>query len=356
MPFKRPTLAELATESQQDLAARLGAFGRLRRNVLDVLARVWAGLAHGLYGYIGWLAKQLFPQTAESWYLDRHAAWWGIFRKPAAKSRGQVVFSGQFDSEVPAGAVMTNQSGLRWLTEEGGRILEDGTLTLPVKAETGGAASDLQAGIKLSLISPYSGVSPEAVVENDGITGGADQETDQQLRARLLERVQEPPQGGTVSDYVSWAKAVPGVTRAWAYGGRLGPGTVSVTFLCDGEADPIPSADKVTEVQAYLNDPVRRPITADVVAYAPVAAPVNIVITNLNPDTEAVRANVTGEIYSLFTRESMPGGTILISHLREVISQAAGEEDHILTQPTGNLSVGIDSILTVGEVTFETLA
>ncbi|MDR1656122.1 MAG: baseplate J/gp47 family protein [Deltaproteobacteria bacterium] len=353
MPFNRPSLADLATEAQHDLAARLGAFGRLRRNVIDVLARVWAGLTHGLYGYIAYLAKQMFPQTAETYYLDRHSSWWGIYRKSPARARGLVIFTGIYDSEIPAGAVMADQSGNRWATEAGGRIGLDETLTLLVRAEAGGTAFNLEPGVKLNLISPYSGVNSEAEVGEDGVTGGAGIETDAELRSRLLERVQEPPQGGTEHDYVAWAKAVDGVTRAWAYGARLGPGTVSVTFVCDGQsAGIIPSAEKVAEVQAYLDDPVRRPITADVIVYAPVASFVDVTISGLMPDTDTVRDAVVGELQALFTREGVPGGSILLSHCREVISQAAGEYDHVLVTPTQNLTPAANAILTLGDVTF----
>ena len=353
MPFKRPTLPELANEAQQDLAARLNAFGRLRRNVIDVLARVWAGLANGLYGYIGYLAKQLFQMTAESFYLDRKATWWGINRKGSAKAIGQAHFTGVAGSDVPAGALLSSTGGQRFVTQEGGTLSADGRLSLTIKAESGGAASNLDPGVKLRLINPYGGVKPEATVGEEGVSGGVDSESDDQLRARLLERVQEPPQGGTAHDYVAWAKEVDGVSRAWAYGTLLGPGTVSVTFVCDDQSDPIPTPEKVAEVQAYLNDPIRRPITADVVVYQLQPFPVPITIQGLDPDTEAVRAEVVKELAAMFTREAEPGEKILVSHIREAISHANGEYDHVLVSPEGNLIPGVGHLPVLGEVLFE---
>jgi uncharacterized phage protein gp47/JayE len=356
MPFKRPTLPELASEAQEDLAARMGAFGRLRRNVIDVLARVWAGLAHGLYGYIGYLAKQLFPQTAETYYLDRHSSWWGIYRKGSSKAMGRVTFSGTPNSDVPTGALMNAKGGQRYEVIEGGSIGTEGSVTLLVKAEAGGLASNLEPGVKVSLISPYSGVKPEAVVtageDGQGLVGGADSESDDLLRARLIDRVQLPPQGGTAHDYEAWAKEVDGVTRAWAYGGRLGPGTVSVTFVCDNLDNPIPSAAKVAEVQKYLNDPIRRPITADIVVSQLTAYPVNINIQGLTPDTEKVREDVIKELTSLFIRESVPGGRIYISHIREAVSQAKGEFDHSILAPTEDVNPDINKLPVLGVVTF----
>ncbi|SDH88285.1 hypothetical protein, partial [Roseospirillum parvum] len=60
MPFDRPTLPELVTTTEADLTSRLGTTAaRLRVGVVDVLARVWAGGVHGLYGYLAWIARQV---------------------------------------------------------------------------------------------------------------------------------------------------------------------------------------------------------------------------------------------------------------------------------------------------------
>ncbi|MBI4800443.1 MAG: baseplate J/gp47 family protein, partial [Desulfarculus sp.] len=99
-----------------------------------------------------------------------------------------------------------------------------------------------------------------------GLTGGADQEADAALLARLLYRIQTPPQGGAGSDYIRWALEVPGVTRAYVYPRRLGAGSVGLTVLMDDAAyGPIPSAEDVARVQAYIDEvdqtghPFRRP-------------------------------------------------------------------------------------------------
>jgi uncharacterized phage protein gp47/JayE len=353
MPFNRPTITELAREAENDLASRLGAFGRLRRNVINVLARVWAGLAHGIYAFIQWISRQVLPMTAESQYLDMHGSWWGIRRKGAARANGQAIFTGLVGSNVLVGTILSSQDGGRYLTTVGGQIDDDGEINLPIEAELGGAVYDLGPGVKLSLISPQSGVNSEAEIDADGVIGGAAVETDDQLRERLLARVQEPPQGGTLHDYVAWAKAVPGVTRAWAYGNLLGPGTVGLTFVNDGATDIIPSNVLVNQVQSYLEDPIRKPITADIIVYAPVPQTVDVTIGGLSPDTDKIREAVTAELAALWARETYPGGTLLISHVREVISQAAGENDHTLISPTENIVPNnLTAILILGEVNF----
>ena len=65
------------------------------------------------------------------------------------------------------------------------------------------------------------------------LTGGTDDETDDQpARPHPGSRIQNPPMGGSQADYVAWALAVPGVTRAWA-APEQGTGTITVRFLMD---------------------------------------------------------------------------------------------------------------------------
>jgi len=352
MPYARPTLNQLAQEAEADLAARLGAAERPRRNVLTVLARVWAALAHGLYGFVAWLARQMMPYTATEEHLEQHAAWWGVFRKPEARSQGRVLFEGSLGGRIEAGVLLLGENGRKYQTNEAGKIDDAGEISLPVKALEGGPGSDLPAGAILGLISPQTGLKSQARVAPGGLTGGAEAEDDKRLRERLLNRVQEPPQGGNANDYRAWALAVPGVTRAWAYGNMFGPGAVGVTVVCDAAEDIIPGPELIAEVQAYLDDPARKPITADVIVFAPTPKPQTVVVSGLEPDTARVRYAVEAELAALFIREAVPGRHILVSHIREAISVAAGEYDHRLISPLDDLQAGPTELLTLGAVDF----
>lgn len=158
------------------------------------------------------------------------------------------------------------------------------------------------------------------------LTGGADIEDDDSLRTRLLERIQQPPQGGSASDYIAWAKEVPGVTRAWCYPGEMGDGTVSVRFVRDDDANLIPDVNEVASVQAYIEEV--RPTTAHLFVVAPIALPVAFQI-QLVPASVSAKAAVEAGLRDLLLREAVPEGgsgegKILRTHLSEAISLAAG--------------------------------
>ncbi len=351
MPFTRPTLDELHQRIKADIQAHLpGADLELRRGNLGVLAKVHAGAQHTIYGYLDRQARQLMPDTAEAEFLERHAGIWGVTRKPAAKARGQVRFTGGEGALIPAGTELRRSDDRRYATDQETAI-SGGQALAPASALEPGAEGDTAAGASLRLVGYLPGVDAAASVESEGLAGGADPESDDSLRQRILARIQQPPAGGAQHDYVAWALAVPGIARAYCYPQRMGLGTVGLAVLAhDGQGGwTIPDQAAVDAVAQQVEE--LRPVTAEVYVFAPQAAPLDFDI-RVAPDTSAVRAAVEAELADLIQRESEPEGTILISHVREAISIAAGEYDHNLISPTENISAAAGEIITMGQVTW----
>ncbi|WP_303763548.1 baseplate J/gp47 family protein [Sphingobium yanoikuyae] len=348
MSFERPTLTQLIARAQDDINAKLpGADSRIRRNVLNVLARVHAGAMNGAYGMIDYRARFLpdpkYPDTVTGW-----ASRLGIIRKAAVAASGTVALAGSNGATAPAGSILVRADGTRYATTALATIA-GGVANVVVTCEDGGAAGAMSAGQTLTFQSPASGVQAVATVAAGGIVGGSDEETIDQLNERVAERLRDQPAGGKRSDYVRWAKEIAGVTRAWPYPNWNGLGTVKLLFVMDGRDDIIPDAGTVALVAAKIEE--ERPVTAQVTVAAPIADPRDFTI-NVTPDTAAVRAAVAAELRDLIAREAEPGGTILISHVREAISIAAGETDHVLVSPTSNMTADAGEIITMGTITW----
>jgi uncharacterized phage protein gp47/JayE len=234
-------------------------------------------------------------------------------------------------------------------TTDAEATISGGLAMIAVTAVEGGQAGNAAAASSLSFDTPIAGVSVSATVDAAGLTAGADIEADDDLRARLLARIQTPPHGGAAHDYIAWALEVAGVTRAWVYPAELGLGTITVRFVRDDDASPIPDAAEVLAVQAYIDSV--RPVTAVVTVAAPIAVPLNFTI-DITPDTAAIRAAIEAELRDLLLREAEPGATILLSHIREAISLATGESDHILTAPAANVTHTTGEMATFGAITW----
>ena len=347
MPFNRPTKAELIATAKAELASRLDIDAILPRSLLDVHARVIAGAAHGLHGHLGYLARQLFPDSADAENLERWASIWGVQRKTAVGATGDATFTGSDTATIPLGTKLLRADGVEYETTESGAI-SGTTATLPVQATLEGSLSNADPGVTLNLSSPLAGIDSAATAAA-GLSGGADQETDEALRDRVLRRIQDPPQGGSAADYESWALEVPAVTRAFALELYLGLGTVGVTFTTDNEASSIPSSEKVAEVAAYIEE--RRPATAAVTVFAPVAVNLDPDIT-LTPNTPEVQAAVRQNLIDMLLVEARPGGTLTVDKITEAISTTPGEQTHVLNSPVLSVTVQPGELLFLGTITW----
>lgn len=325
--YSRPTLPALVQSLREDMLSRVDG-DQLRRADAEVYARVFAGALHGLYGYADWIARQIIWDTCDDDTLERWASMWlQVPRKPAAAANGTVAFVLATGATVPTGTVLQAFDGVQYTT-----TADSDASSAPVAAVLAGAAGNRAAGQALSLVSPVAGAQTQATASE--LSGGADIESIDNLRARLIDRVRTPPDGGSATDYEAWALEVPGVTRAWVAPLEQGAGTVVVRFVRDNDTAIIPDATEVATVLAHIN--AVRPVTAELFVVAPVADPINYQIT-LVPNTLAARMAVEAELRDLHRREAAPGVTLLISHIREAISTASGEADSVLVAPAANV-------------------
>ncbi len=349
--FNRPALTDIVARTRGDLLTRLSQDELLRRSDAEVLSRVLAGASHEIHGYLDWIARQVIYDTADDEILVRWASIWGVVRKAAAAASGNVLVTGTEGTPIPVGTLMKRLVDGVEFTVTAETALGASETAVPVQAVEPGAAGNTVAGTTLTLLNPIAGVQSVVTVDASGLTNGSDIETIPSLRARFLARIQQPPAGGSSADYERWALEVPGVTRAWVYPKEMGAGTVTVRFVRDNDASIIPDAAEVQAVQDYIDDPSRRPVTVEVYVVAPVPVPLDFTI-QLTPSTATVKAAVEAELRDLLLREAAPGVTLLISHIREAISTAAGETDSVLISPTTNQVYTTGQMPVFGSITW----
>lgn len=351
MPFVRPTISQLLDRIRDDIDGRFpGADSRLRRSVLEVLGRVHAGALHGAYGYLDFIARQVIPDTMEGEYLVRWASIWSLSRQAAVPAHGSADVTGSAGAVIAEGAILQRADGVEYAVTEEVTIGASLSATAPIQAVVPGVAGNASSSVRLAFVSPIAGISSNALVSEGGISSGAEEESDALLRTRLLQRIQEVPEGGATGDYERWALAVPGVTRVWVYPNWLGPGSVGVSFAMDGKAgSPVPTEGEVEDVATYIEQ--LRPVTADVVVFAPTNLPIDFTLS-ISPDTSAVRAAVAAELADLIRRDGEPGGVILLSRIREAISTAAGESDNTVVFPEGNIDLDAGELPSMGAITW----
>ena len=336
MPYARPPLTALRNQAIQDITTSgvPGLDGLLRNAVLRVLAWVMSGLAYSVYGYIDWISREAVPFTATDEYLEAWAALIGIFRIDSAAATGQASFTGQPGLVVPEGATLTRQDGTPYTATAEASVDTNGTVLVPIAAAVNGAATDCDAGTAISLDPPIAGINAGGVTVGP-TTGGADQESDDSLRSRMLAKYRAPAQGGSATDYIDWAREVPGCTRAWVQPNGAGAGTVIVRPMFDdtqaahggfpqgidgcatletrdttAAGDQLAVADHIWPVQ---------PVTALVYVASPVPHPIDVVLLDLDPNTADTRSQIIASINDMYLIRAELGGTIFPSDLYEAI-------------------------------------
>lgn len=362
MAWTRPTLGELVSRVENDFSVKFfGSAAPLRRGVLSVLARVWAGALYLLHLYLDWIYLQAFAHLASGDQLDRHGQEVGIYRKAAKFSAGVVTFTGTPGTAIPQGTLLQDATdATEYQTTTDAVIGSAGTVEVTVTALVAGEAGNRGAGTTLSLVSPITGVDSSAT-SSAGLSKGADLEADEPYRARILYRKRNPPQGGAAADYVEWATAVSPVTDAWIF--PQFPETNSVSIrVANYETDPpLLTADEVADVLDYLNDRTRRPVTADV-RVASVQASTVQVVAKIKPLTASVKAAATTELKDLFRREGIPASTIDGSAIQNAMASASGASGAVLVQMVQDgvvvdrLTLSMNQVPVLGTVTFSALS
>jgi uncharacterized phage protein gp47/JayE len=329
---------------RDDVTTSLAGAAIVGNTVLRVMSDAQAGLAKLVLTFIGWVADQLMPDLAEKEWLDRHGRIWlvnadgSLGRKNATQSSGTVGYSGTPGVVIPEGSGLVAPNGATYETLE--------FLTLPstelqpaevaVKALNPGESGNQAPGTPLAQTTPQSGVDGDVLVVD--LRGGTEVETDEQLRARVLARIRQPPCGGDGDDYVQWGMAIPSVTRCWAAPREMGMGTVTVRFMCDAlraDNNGLPTAEDIEVVRQYLD--TKRPVAVrDFFVMPCVLEPIDFGLVLIN-DSTALRSQVAASVSAMLTERAMPahcvdgelvpGTTIYASWVAEAINRVTNEFD-----------------------------
>lgn len=381
MPYKRPTLTELREKNRAQLQSELRKTGALLRfSNIGVLADADAGLSHLHYGYLDYIAQQTTPFTSTDEWLGGWAALKGIFQKaPTAAVSPAYQITGIAKAVVPAGAILNRGDGYQYRLDTEVTIGANGkgagaiTAVLPDAVEgntSGGSQGNAVAGTTLTLDTAWPGIDTIGTLLEPA-TGGADIEDQQKFRSRMLLAYQNPPQGGSDTDYQQWALAVPGVTRCWVKRRLMGVGSVGVYIMCDGSdetnhgfpngTDGISQLDdwgavKATGDQGRVADYIYplQTVTALVYVCSPVAKAIDFIIDGISGVGSSVTEAIADAIDHVFFVNGDPRGVgkIDISDLNSAIGDVPGTKGFILKSPSANIAIGVGELPTRGEVTY----
>lgn len=314
-----------------------------------------------------------FPAYAFGDYLDEHGVTVNVPRKDEVKATGTVTFTGVNGTLISTGTrVATVQTEadadpLVFVTTAGGMVGDqatpNGTVDIAVEAEVGGADGNVAAGLVTVLLTGIGGVS--SVSNATAISGGADVETDDLYRVRILLEYAEPHGAGTISDYRRWALGFPPVGFVAVEPLWDGPGTVRVV-VSDQSNNPVSDAVK-DGLQALLDPvagegqglaPVGATVTVDTVSLTTVSVAVTLSLaTGYSLDGAAATVDVTDEVESAikdYIDTLDPGEDVILNRVVEQIMAVPGVLDLtalLLNGSGANVAISALNVARTGTIT-----
>lgn len=246
---------------------------------LGIRLRLLAGEIYSLGSAVDWLKRQTFAQTAGGTELEYRAQERGIARKTPVPAHGTLTFSREttiwFDLPVSSGTVCstTGTNPVRYVTTEDA-VLKAGALSIevPARAEEGGAGGNTEAATVTVMVTPPTAI--QAVTNDTAFVGGEDEETDDALRARLLQSCAAASNGANAAYYRDYALSCDGVDSVSVVPRANGTGTVAIYLGGRGCA---PADSIVQKVSDELNK-VREICTSVSVSAAEIV-PVNVTVS-----------------------------------------------------------------------------
>ena len=150
----------------------------------------------------------------------------------------------------------------------------------------GGEGGNLSAGDVITFANPLANVQRAAAVTAQTVTG-ADAETTDEYRQRVVDRFQRRPQGGAPADYDEWGNTVAGIANIYPYTGA--PGQVDVYVESSTETDGIPTTAQMEAVYSaiqYDNNGLasRRPLSGWVNVLPIKRTAFSVVVSNVTAD------------------------------------------------------------------------
>lgn len=331
-------IAQLESELSQTIPVLPKAFSR-------VLAKALSGTIVLVYKYASFQFLQLFvahatmEETTIGGKKVRPLLSWGrLFGVPDPAPAVR--------AELLVAVTVTNQTGTlragrQLLRSETGVVyttvadaaLDAAEIQVTVRASVdhAGAIGNLETNDVISFANPLPNVARDAAVVSS-VKTGADAESTEAYRTRVIRRVQRRPQGGAYADYQGWAEEVEGIINAYPYTGS--PGGIVIYCEADevssGSSDGIPTGGQLGDVFANIELEesglaTRRPANAAITVDPIARTAFDLEVQGLSPDTPENRAEIEAGVDEfLRSREPYIVGLSVLPRLDRISEAEVG--------------------------------
>lgn len=274
--------------------------------------------------------KLIFPEFSYGIYLDYHAKVRGMNRRQAVAASGTLKITGTEGTAIPQGSMFSTASvneepSIDYVTTEAAVIPEAGTVEVPIQCTQTGIVGNTSEGTIIFVGNKIIGIT--AVTNEEPVTGGTEEESDESLSSRIVEYDQTQGESfvGNPADYKRWAMSVPGVGSVVVISATDDSGLVTLV-ITDANGDPA-NEQLCEDVYNYImrpDEPDARP------------APINANLSVIPPDTLAIVVEATVELEAGYDMQDVSGSFLAV--LKEYLPTAMEEKEIKYTQVGARLS------------------
>lgn len=335
-------LADVIAKAPDGIDTRKGSiFYDAVAGIVEQIAKMYTDLDQA-FDYV-------FISTTSGEYLDMKASEYGMERNAATAAKYYLVYEG---TAPEAGTrFFHNDTGLYFTIAE-----VDGVLLL-VAEEAGTGGNDIPAGDLAVPVNTVNGLTSStfgAVYEY-----GADEETDEDLRTRIQEKIAGPAENGNQQHYKTWCESIDGVGLARITPLWNGPNTVKGVLI---SPLGLPCSDSiVAAVQEYI-DPATLGQTVEVDGKTYVVGDgLGEGVANLGAHFTATAADSVGiviEFTAILSSGSVAANAqdevaeALEEYFKELVMETEAASDVIVRlTAVGAIIAGVNSVLDYSDLT-----
>ncbi|NFE85918.1 baseplate J/gp47 family protein [Clostridium botulinum] len=269
--------------------------------------------------------KMVFANSAlenkYSEYLERRCLEQGIKRKEATTAAGTIKVIGKKKAKLPEKALISTKLGLSYITQQEVILDDSGIGYTTIIAEKEGSKYNADVEEINSMPVKYEGIF--SISNEEKITNGYDQETDEDLYNRYLLKVQTPATSGNKYHYEQWAREVTGVGFAKCI---PSPGHVKVIITDSNKR----AANKELIQATYDHIDNIRPLLAGTLEVTTVKETTINITANIEIDSSVI----LGDIQNIFANE-----------IQKYINDIVFKSKKISIAKLGGLLIGINGVI-----------
>lgn len=312
----------------------------------------------------------ILPETSYGTFLEGQAKSRNLVRRAATAATGEITVTGKVGTPIPTGslfstAAVNDEPSVEYETTEPATIPESGSVTIAIQCTQTGIIGNTGANTVVLVAGKNTGIT--AVTNQEAITGGTEEETDESLRERIdeIDQSQGESYAGTPADYKRWAKSVAGVGEATIIPAQDDSGLVQI-ILTDSNGDPA-TTTLCEEVYNYIMQPDnpdarRAPIGAFLAVNPPATMTIAVKATvelKSGATIESVKTAYAARLAD-YLPEAFSDGEIKYSRVWAALAATAGVNDFTslqigvnnsgsVTYGTSNIKISENQLPTISE-------